>query len=319
MPSPTIVCVSANPAMDRRLFMEFLAVGEINRAKSAQGLAGGKAAHVAMAARALGAQPVWLGFLGGAIGDDWKRQMETLDIRVVAIATKSSTRVNLEIIDAAGHVTEILEPGAETSAQERDEFLRACAQGLQEEWKDAVLVISGSLPAGLGPGFYVSLIVAARAAGAKVFVDSSGEALRASANARPDFVKVNRAEAEVLLGRPLASIQEIAHAATQIVERGVGSAAITLGREGLIWLECKNGRAWKAGPPRMDVISGVGCGDATLGGFAYAATHGIAGEEALRLAAACGAANCVAPAPGRIELATVRALLPQIEIQQINF
>ena len=88
MPSPTIVCVSANPAMDRRLFMEFLAVGEINRAKSAQGLAGGKAAHVAMAARALGAQPVWLGFLGGAIGDDCKRQMETLDIRVVAIATE---------------------------------------------------------------------------------------------------------------------------------------------------------------------------------------------------------------------------------------
>ena len=57
MPGPTIVCVSANPAMDRRLRVESLAVGEVNRAKSAQGLAGGKAAHVAMAARALEAQP----------------------------------------------------------------------------------------------------------------------------------------------------------------------------------------------------------------------------------------------------------------------
>ena len=319
MPGPTIVCVSANPAMDRRLFMESLAVGEINRAKSALGLAGGKAAHVAMTARALESQPVWLGFLGGTIGQECRRQMESLGIQVVAVPTKSSTRVNLEIIDAAGQVTEILEPGAETSAQERDEFLQTCFQGLREEWQPALLVISGSLPAGFGPDFYVSLIEAARAAGARVFVDSSGEALRASANARPDFVKVNRAEAEVLVGRPLATMQEIAHAAAQIVERGVGSAAITLGREGLIWLEHKNGPVWKAVPPRMNVISAVGSGDATLGGFAFAAVQDIGGEEALRLAAACGAANCVAPAPGRIELATVRTLMPQIEIQQLNF
>lgn len=319
MPGPTIVCVSANPAMDRRLFMGSLAVGEINRAKSALGLAGGKAAHVAMTARALESQPVWLGFLGGTIGQECRRQMESLGIQVVAVPTKSSTRVNLEIIDAAGQVTEILEPGAETSAQERDEFLQTFFQGLREEWQPALLVISGSLPAGFGPDFYVSLIEAARAAGARVFVDSSGEALRASANARPDFVKVNRAEAEVLVGRPLATMQEIAHAAAQIVERGVGSAAITLGREGLIWLEHKNEPVWKAVPPRMNVISAVGSGDATLGGFAFAAVQDIVGEEALRLAAACGAANCVAPAPGRIELATVRTLMPQIEIQQLNF
>ncbi|MGA9569091.1 MAG: 1-phosphofructokinase family hexose kinase [Candidatus Acidiferrales bacterium] len=319
MPGPTIVCVSANPAMDRRLFMGSLAVGEINRAKSALGLAGGKAAHVAMTARALESQPVWLGFLGGTIGQECRRQMESLGIQVVAVPTKSSTRVNLEIIDAAGQVTEILEPGAETSAQERDEFLQTFFQGLREEWQPALLVISGSLPAGFGPDFYVSLIEAARAAGARVFVDSSGEALRASANARPDFVKVNRAEAEVLVGRPLATMQEIAHAAAQIVERGVGSAAITLGREGLIWLEHKNEPVWKAVPPRMNVISAVGSGDATLGGFAFAAVQDIGGEEALRLAAACGAANCVAPAPGRIELATVRTLMPQIEIQQLNF
>src|SRR5208282_5608853 len=175
---------------------------------------------------------------------------ESLGIRVVAVPTKSSTRVNLEIIDAAGSVTEILEPGAEPNAQERDEFLQACVQGLRDEWKKAVLVISGSLPAGLGPEFYLSLIEAARTAGARVFVDTSGEALRAGTNARPDFVKVNRAEAETLLGRPLTTVQEVAHAAAQIVERGAGSAAITLGREGLIWLERKNGPAWKAAPPR---------------------------------------------------------------------
>jgi 1-phosphofructokinase family hexose kinase len=318
MPRATIVCVSANPAMDRRLLLESLALGEINRAKSAQGLAGGKAAHVAMAARALDALPVWLGFLGGAIGQECARQMESLGIRVLAIPTHSATRVNLEIIDAAGRVTEILEPGAEPAAHEREEFLHACARGLRDEWKNAVLVISGSLPAGLAPDFYAALIESARSAGARVFVDTSGEALRASSNARPDFVKVNRAEAESLLGRPLATLPEIAHAAAEIVDRGVASAAITLGRDGLIWMERKNGPLWKASPPRMNLISAVGSGDATLAGFAYSAAQGIAGEEALRLATACGAANCVAPSPGRIELAMVRALLPQIAVQRLT-
>ena len=149
-------------------------------------------------------------------------------------------------------------------------------------------------------------------------MDTSGEALRAGSQAHPDFVKVNRAEGETLLGRPLGTIEEIANAAREIVARGGESAAITLGREGLVWKERKDGPVWKATPPHMNVISAVGSGDATLGGFAYCATQGIAGEEALRLAAACGAANCVASAPGRIELATVRALMPQIEIQRLT-
>src|SRR5271155_1147647 len=128
MPRPTIVCVSANPAMDRRLFVESVTVGEINRAKTAQGLAGGKAAHVAMATRALEAQPVWVGFLGGAIGQECARQMELLGIRVVAIPAKTSTRVNLEIIDAAGRVTGKLEPGAGPTAQESHEIFSAGAR-----------------------------------------------------------------------------------------------------------------------------------------------------------------------------------------------
>lgn len=318
MADPTIVCVSVNPAMDRRLRVPSLTVGEVNRAKSAQGFAGGKAAHVAMSARALAANAAWIGFLGGAIGQECAEQLESMGIHVSAICAGSSTRVNLEIIDDSGEVTELLEPGAEPSVEEQDKFLQACVRGMHEEWRPGVLVISGSLPAGLKPDFYVSLIEAARTAEAKVFVDTSGEALRESSQARPDLVKVNRAEAGALVGRPLTTVQEIADAAGEIVERGTRSAAITLGGEGLIWVEHQNGPVWQARPPHMKVTSTVGCGDATLAGFAYAAIQGMGGGEALRLAAACGAANCVASAPGRIELTTVQALMPQVDVQQLS-
>jgi 1-phosphofructokinase family hexose kinase len=317
MPDAPIICVSANPAMDRRLRVSSLTFGEVNRADSAHGFAGGKAAHVAMAARALAAKAVWIGFLGGPIGDECSRQMNDLAIQVVSIPTASSTRVNLEIIDDSGRVTEILEPGIGPTAAEKENFMQKCTRAMREHGKGTVLVISGSLPAGLKPNFYVSLIEAAREAGVKFFVDTSRDALRASSEANPDFVKTNRAEAESLLGRPLKTTEEVIRAASEMIQRGSASAAITLGSEGLIWRERKTGPVWIARPPRMNLISTVGCGDATLGGFARAATQGIGGEEALRLAAACGAANCVASAPGRIELAVVQSLIPQIEVQQL--
>jgi 1-phosphofructokinase family hexose kinase len=316
MPDATIICASANPAMDRRLHMARLTIGEINRAQSAQGFAGGKAAHVAMAARALGACAAWIGFLGGAIGQECARQLESLDIEVISIAVAASTRVNLEIIDAEGKVTEILEPGGPTTALERNEFIEKCVQRVRNASSRAILIISGSPPSGGGPEFYSSLIDAAQAASARVFVDSSGDGLRASAKASPEFLKINRAEAEALLGRPLKDGHEAVHGAMEIIENGAGSAAITLGADGMIWVESKHGPVWSARPPRLNVISAVGAGDSTLGGFACAAARGMIGEEALRLAAACGAANCLADAPARIDRATVESLIPQIEVQR---
>ena len=49
-----IICVSANPAIDRRLRLGRLHAGAVNRATSVCAMTGGKAAHVAMAAAALG-------------------------------------------------------------------------------------------------------------------------------------------------------------------------------------------------------------------------------------------------------------------------
>jgi 1-phosphofructokinase family hexose kinase len=313
MPVSRILCVSANPAMDRRLHVDALSSGGIIRANSAAGYAGGKAAHVAMAVRALGLPAAWIGFLGGAIGDECSQQLAGLGIEVASVRTAASTRVNLEVIEASGRVTEILEPGSAPEKKAAQEFLSKI-KGISA---GALLVISGSLPAGLERDFYFSISEIAQAQGGRTFLDTSGEALQAGAKGNVDFVKTNRAEAETLVGRSLKNTSEIVHAAKEIMQRGPRSVAITSGAEGIIWVEDKIGPVWNARPPRLQAISTVGCGDATLGGFACAAVKGMAGEEAIRLAAACGAANCLAAAPGRIELAQVQTLLPQIKIEQL--
>lgn len=314
-----IVCLSANPALDRRLRTRNLQFGTVNRSEAAEAFPGGKAAHVAMAARALGAHAVWIGFLGGALGEECARGLMSLGIEVLQIRTKAPTRANLEIIEDSGRITEILEPGGKPDAAERAEMRRMCQRALREKWSGAILVISGSLPAGIATDFYPPLIRAARSAGSPVFLDTSGEALANGLKAGPDFVKPNRSELETLLKRKLRGERELLTAGRQLIERGAKSVAITMGAKGLIWIEGKKGRAWIATPPCLKpVVSTVGCGDTTIAGFAVARAYGLQGEAAVRFAAACGAANCLAAFEGCISKKDVESLITQIKTTEVE-
>jgi 1-phosphofructokinase family hexose kinase len=317
MAERVLLCISANPGLDRQLRLQVLVAGEVNRALRAVALPGGKAAHVALAARAFGVRAVWVGFLGGAIGDQCAAELANLDVEVAAIRTKSSTRVNLEIIEDSGRVTEVLEPGSSPEPEEQTAMLRTLAEGLGSRWRGALVAISGSLPKGLDSAFYVSLIDLAHGAGSRVFVDTSGEALRAGIPARPEFVKPNRRELESLFGEPLNDVHAAKYATKRLLENGAKSSAVTLGSDGIVWREESGGPVWFAKPPLVKAVSSVGSGDATLAGFACAALNGWRGEEALRFATACGTANCLAEFEGRISASDVQSLIPQIQIQTI--
>jgi 1-phosphofructokinase family hexose kinase len=318
MTAAQVVCVSANPAIDRRIHLTSLALGRISRAISAEPAPGGKAAHVAMAAHALGAQTVWLGFLGGATGEEFATGFRKLGIGFVAVRTAKPTRTNLELLESSGRITEVLEPGEAPRKTERDEMLAKLRSGLERKWRNAAVVISGSLPSGLAPSFYSALIRAAKASGSRVFLDTSGDALCVGLRAGPAFVKPNLEEAEKLLRRRLSNRQAVIDAAHELIRRGAESAGISLGAEGLIWVERLRGRVWFARPPRVKEISSVGSGDATVAGFAVAAMKGLSGEKALRLAVACGAANCLAASPGQISHKQVSALMSRVEIRTVG-
>jgi 1-phosphofructokinase family hexose kinase len=318
MNHPPIVCVSANPGLDRRLHFRSLVIGRINRAKSVQEFPGGKAAHVAMAAHAMHARAVWLGFLGGAVGEESAAKFRELEIEFVRIRTKNPTRMNLELIEDSSRITEVLEPGGPLAPEESRAMLHALKAGLRRKWHGALVVISGSLPRGVPVGFYRSLIATAESAGSRTFLDTSGDALRASLASHPAFVKPNLEEVEALFGHKLKNQPAIVDAARELIERGAQSAAISLGAKGLVWFERKNGPVWFARPPRLSPVSTVGCGDATVAGFALAAVKGVGGEAAIRLATACGAANCLAQAPGRVSSKDVKSLMRRVKVLRIH-
>lgn len=312
-----LLCVSLNPAIDKRLVLHELRVGQVNRAVEAVAAPGGKAAHVAMVLRTLGADPVWLGFAGGATGAALLNGLRALSIRTESIPVAGSTRTNLELVHA-GEVTEILEPGHVVTPSElqqcEDRFGRLLATSPQ-----SIVILSGSLPGGVPPDFYARLVRVTHEFRGRAFVDSSGEPLKLALAAKPDFVKPNQQEAEAWSGRKIESARPAEATLAQLLEAGALAGAISLGERGLVCAAAKQkGATLFAKGPALKPRSTVGSGDSSLAGFAFGAAHGFSPAESARLAAACGAANCLAEGPGLARAEDIERLKREIQVETLQ-
>ena len=107
-----------------------------------------------------------------------------------------------------------------------------------------------------------------------------------------------------------ATAQDFFHA-------GAKSVAISLGTAGMIWQRSAGSDPFTSEPSALADCSSVGCGDAALAGFAVAHERGLGDEETLRLATACGSANCLAEAPGRVDERDVLRFAQQIPVRRI--
>jgi 1-phosphofructokinase family hexose kinase len=311
------LCVSANPAIDKRLRLQSLLQGRVNRARSVESFAGGKAAHVAMVLRTLGEKPMWLGPYGGANGKELLAGLSQLGIEATGIPTKQVTRMNLEILESDGTVTEILEPGTTPSKEEWAAFEAQYRDLLAKDTKKLSVVLSGSLPDGTVQDLYARLIKTAHEFQCRTFLDTSGEALRLGLGAKPWFVKPNREEVSKLLGMEVNSSSKGVAAVERLLELGAQSAALSLGSEGLLFCSGTGELVLHAAALPVAAHSTVGCGDSAVAGFAFGLASKLATEEALRLATACATANCLAEWPGAAKLEDIRNFERQVLVQKL--
>jgi tagatose 6-phosphate kinase len=298
--SAAFFCVSLNPAIDTRLILKEFHPGRVNRVEEVYRTPGGKAAHVAMALKGLGAAPTWIGFSGGATGSELLEGLRRLGIETMPVSTGQPARVNLEIVDTRGEVTEVLEPGGTITQSEWSEFQQVCLRASQVAAKKRIMVISGSLPPGVPVEAYAALVSAARTANCLAFIDSSGIALSKALAAGPDLVKVNREEAEFVTQIAIRDPITAAQAARKLLDLGANAAAVSLGGRGIVGVRKHDQWAIHAWTTPLRPKSTVGCGDSALAGLAFAAATDLSFERSLGLAAACGTANCLAALPGRI-------------------
>ena len=311
------LCVSPNPAIDKRITLPALVAGNIHRARTVESFPGGKSTHVAMVLKALGAEPHWIGMCGGAAGERVIGGLRGLGIVTHPVAAKGETRTNLEIVDDSGTVTEIREPGEPVSAEDVTNFERECKKLFEKGGPSTIAIFSGSLLPGAPEDLYARLIASAHESGCRALLDTSGEPLRLALSARPDFVKPNREEAAAILDFPLDSSVAAAEAARRLSASGARGVAVSLGTAGMVYASGQNEPVFFAPAVQLKPRSTVGCGDAALAGFAYSLCSGAPPEDALRKATACAAANCLADSPGAVAAETIRTFESQVQVEAL--
>lgn len=289
--------VTLNPAVDKTCEMGQIRPGEVNRFRSAFTAAGGKGINVAKVLRQFHLPVMAAGFLGGYTGRMIEQTLVKTGIECRFTRIGGATRTNTNILGGDGCVTELLEPGPNITEKElanfRKEFL-FCLEQCE------LVVFSGSAPEGVPFDIYGQLIEQCRAEGRKAFLDTSGEFLKQGVGARPYFLKPNRQELEALAGRELASVREIEKEALKLVDAGIEKVVVSLGSQGLCYVDRK--RSLFEPARRVRAVNTVGCGDSVVASFVMSELAGEEPDIALKKAAALSAANAATRENGSIPM-----------------
>jgi 1-phosphofructokinase family hexose kinase len=280
-----LLIVNLNLAVDHVVEVASLRAGYVHRSARSVRSAGGKGVNVARALGTLGVPCVVAGLLGGRAGDEIARGLRAEGIALSFTRVQDESRTCLILDDPATRQQTVLnEPGPEVTHAETARFL-ARFRGLL--CGASAVVLMGSLPQGAADDTYATLIDAARRAGKRTFVDTSGTPLGLALAARPDWAKVNRDEVAALLGRRVDDA-DAARAAGRLRELGAARSIVTLGARGAV-LACEEG-AFRVEPPEIAARNAVGAGDAAMAGLVAGVLGGLSSEESGRLAVATGTA-----------------------------
>jgi 1-phosphofructokinase family hexose kinase len=311
-----IVCVAANPSIDKLFEVERLVRGDIHRPVEFVQTAGGKGLNVARAARALGAEVRSAGIFRGHAGRWLVEALRAEEIDGAFVWTEGENRSSLSVADREGGVlTEFYEHGAPVPAAAWTELAHAVgALFTPGGW----LTISGSLPPGAPDDGYRDLVAAAHAAGMRTALDAEGERLRRALTAGPEVVKVNVAEAAEVLGVPAARRDDSLAAASKIrdLAGGVGHAGVvTRGAEGVVVAAPDGGRY--EGTLYERGRYPVGSGDAFLAGLVVGLDRGLDWPAALRLALGTATANAEIPGAGNLDCARALELASRAQVRPV--
>jgi 1-phosphofructokinase family hexose kinase len=309
-----IVTVTPNAALDYTIRLDTLEIGRRAKYRDPAIDPAGKGINVSRMVRRLGEPTLAVGFAAGATGDLLRQGLDREGVPHDLVSISGLTRINVTLLTGPeGSATHLHGPGSGVSADDvaklRDRILASIA-------RTRLLVLAGSLPPGMTPAAAIDLLREARRSGIRTIVDAEGELLAAAIEAGMDVVKPNLLEAGQFLGRDLTGVEDAVAAAREIVARGAGAAVITLRGDGAV--AASGGRAWQVRAPREDVVRAIGAGDSFAAGLAVGLARGGTLAEALRTAAAAGAATALHSGTGLGTPQEVARLLEHTEVRELT-
>jgi len=309
-----IVTVTMNPAIDKTVDIDALERGGLNRIHHVELDAGGKGINVSKTIHELGGTSLATGFIAGNAGKIIRNVMEEWQIENDFIEVSGETRTNTKVFESSGELTELNEPGPVVEEKDIKALLEKL---LGYAGEDTLFVLAGSAPQGVSKDIYREITNLVHQKGAKVLLDADGELFTNALDAAPDIIKPNRAELEQYAGMDyIASEQELLSVAQKLMEKGIGTVAVSMGKSGAMFLQ--EGYQVKCPGLKVKAHSTVGAGDAMVAALSYSWSQGMPMEETVKMcmAVSAGAVTTIGTKPPAKEV--VSSLIEQVIIEKMK-
>lgn len=305
-----ILTLTINPAIDRIITVDRLVFEDrgyiLNRADAA----GGRGVNASQVVHAFGGKTAAILTAGGATGQRLESLLAGLGFPIEVVNVQADTRANLTISDKHGLTIKLNELGAPLEPADLAEIKKRVEPRLAKaHW----LMICGSIQPGVSPHYYCEIIEMAKSKGVKTLLDTDGDALQHALEAKPTVITPNQQEAERLLSRALITRNQCLEAVEAMQQMGPESVILSVGARGAIG--STPGGIFEALPPRIDVVSPIGAGDALAAAFAWSMEKKKPFEESLRWGVAAGTAAAKLPGLAFPTFDQTRAVFKQVEVR----
>jgi 6-phosphofructokinase 2 len=310
----SIVTLTANPAIDVCTAAEEIVPIRKLRCTAARRDAGGGGINVARVVRRLGSEVAAVYPAGGSTGALLESLVGREGVRSVAIPIAQETREDFTVLERkSGDQYRFVLPGSPLAEPE----WQACLDALKAMDELPPFVVgSGSLPPGTPDDFYARAARIAKAGGASMVVDTSGQALAAALKEGVYLVKPNLRELQELTHAPLSGQAERISACRGLIATGSAEVvALTLGAHGALLVT--RDAAHLARSPQIEPVSAVGAGDSFVGGMVWRLAAGGGIADAFRYGVAAGCAAVLNPGTELCHAGDVTRLYERIELVRL--
>jgi len=290
-----ILTVTLNPAVDKSSTVNNIQPEKKLRCSAPVYEPGGGGINVSRALERLGISSVALFPSGGRTGKLMQDLLKKENIHFLAVETEAETRENFIVVDTSNNSQyRFGMPGEAVSKTEAETIHEAI---LNASPFPEIVVISGSLPEGLKPGFLTTLVKELKARNVKVVADTSGDALTEILEEGVYLIKPNLGELSKFTGHEELDNDSAAEAAKKLIAQGKAEVvAISMGPQGA-YLISKN-ETVHVPAPSVKKLSTVGAGDSMVAGMTSILAKGGSITEMARMGVACGTATTMSKGTG---------------------
>jgi 1-phosphofructokinase family hexose kinase len=280
----SLITVGLSPAWDILCYGEGLEWGLHREVETTTFQPAGKAMNISRALAWMGEKSIAAGLWGR---DDYQQMLKAMRalkkfVQVKMTAVDGGTRRNITVVDTANNREMHLRNRSELASKKALRKLEADLEAIVR--RGGICVFAGVMPEDEFVGDVVRIIKSCRERGAKIVVDTYGDALkRILETGAAWLIKPNVEELRELLGEQVSdSPSGLVKAGRKLLDK-VEIVVISRGQKGGVVVTRKG--AWQGRcVGRRRVLSTVGCGDYLLGGFLKGLKDKSDAGSALRMA-----------------------------------